>query len=215
VAVLAIDVAWPEATGLNTPGSALWAVSSRWQQIIVEKVQGFGGCILQHAPSPLTVVFGIPQTLEQLPHRAVQVAMAIQHQTAEDRALDSKQPCPEVRMAVHLGSVLADVRAGDPTARLLPLGETLSLPVRLLGHAAPGEVLLSPQAAPLVAGWFELHAREGPAGAGTSDGVGAYAAMGIVPRRSPLEVYGKRPLSRFVGRERELATLYDLGARVE
>jgi hypothetical protein len=109
--------------------------------------------------------------------------------------------------------VLAEVQAGDPTARLLPLGETLSLRVRLLGHAAPGEILLAPQVAPLVAGWFELHLHEGPAGAGGSNGGGAHAVMGIGPRRSPLAVYGKRPLSRFVGRERELAILHDLGAQ--
>ena len=69
-------------------------------------------------------------------------------------------------MAVHLGQVLVDVQASDPTAQLLPLGETLSLPVRLLGQAAPGDILLSPQVGRLVEGWFELHGRQGPAGAG-------------------------------------------------
>ena len=59
-------------------------------------------------------------------------------------------------MAVHLGQVLVDIQASDPTTRLLPLGETLSLPVRLLGQAAPGDILLSPQSGRLVEGWFEL-----------------------------------------------------------
>jgi tetratricopeptide (TPR) repeat protein len=117
-------------------------------------------------------------------------------------------------MAVHLGQVLVDVEASEPTTRLLPLGETLSLPVRLLGQAAPGDILLSPQVGRLVEGWFELHRREGPAGAGMVDGIGAYAVVGVGPRRSSLEVYGKRPLSRFVGRERELADLHDLLAQV-
>jgi class 3 adenylate cyclase len=192
-----------------------WTVATRWQQTMAAKVQGFGGLLVQYAPSPLTAVFGLPQTLEQLPQRAVQVALAIRHQMAEEGALDGKQPCPAVRMAVHVGQVLADVQARDPTARLLPLGETLSLPVRLLGHAAPGDILLSPQVGHLVEGWFELQRREGPAGAGSTDGVGAYAVVGVGPRRSALEVYGKRPLSRFVGREREFATLRDLAAQVD
>src|SRR5262249_58986280 len=134
----------------------------------------------------------------QRPQGAVQAALALRHQLAEDEALDGRQPGPEVRMAVHLGQVLVDGQARDPTARLLPLGETLSLPVRLLGQAAPGDILLSPQVGQLVEGWFALHEREGPAGAGRADGVGAYAVMGIGLRRSPLEVYGKRPLSRFL-----------------
>jgi hypothetical protein len=103
--------------------------------------------------------------------------------------------------------VLVDGQASDPNARLLPLGETLSLPVRLLGHAARGDILLSPQIGRLVEGWFELQRREGPAGAGMADDIGAYAVVGVGPRRSSLEVYGKRPLSRFVGREQELAAL--------
>ena len=70
-------------------------------------------------------------------------------------------------MAVHLGQVLVDVQASDPTAQLLPLGETLSLPVRLLGHAAPGDILLSPQVGRLVEGWFELQGGRDPRGQAT------------------------------------------------
>ena len=118
-------------------------------------------------------------------------------------------------MAIHTGHVLVDVHASDSREQLLTIGDTLSRPVRLLGHAAPGDILLSPQVAGLVEGWFELRAREGPAETGTSDGVSTYAVVGLGPRRSSLEVYGKRPLSRFVGRERELAELHDRLTRVE
>jgi DNA-binding NtrC family response regulator/tetratricopeptide (TPR) repeat protein len=214
VVVLAIDVAWPEALEQHTPRVDPWTLARRWHQTIAEKVQGFGGLIIQPAPAPLTAVFGLPQTLEQMPQRAVQAALALRHQLAENRAADGRPPGPEVRMAIHLGQVLVDVEARDPTARLLPLGETLSLPVRLLGQTAPGDILLSPQVGRLVEGWFALHAREGPAGAGKADDVGAYAVMGMGPRRSSLEVYGKRPLSRFVGRERELTTLREILAHV-
>jgi hypothetical protein len=68
---------------------------------------------------------------------------------------------------MHLGQVLADVQASDPTAQLVPLGETLSLPVRLLGQAAPGDILLSSQMGRLVEGWFDLHGQQGPVGACT------------------------------------------------
>jgi tetratricopeptide (TPR) repeat protein len=215
VAVLAIDVAWPEAVDLPDLPAEPWTWARRWQQTIAAKVQGFGGFLLQHAPSPLIAVFGLPKTLEQLPQRAVQVALAIRYQLAADRVLDSSPPGAAVRMAVHVGQVLVDVQAHDPTAGLLPLRETLSLPVRLLGHAAPGDILLSPQVGRQVEGWFALQVRAGAAGAGTADGVSAYAVVGVGPRRSPLEVYGKRPLSRFVGRQRELAMLGEVLAQAE
>jgi transcriptional regulator with AAA-type ATPase domain/class 3 adenylate cyclase len=214
VVVLAIDVTWPEVIGEHH-GSRVepWTLATRWQQTVAEKVQGFGGRVVQQASAPCIAVFGIPQTLEQMPQRAVQAALAIRHQLAEERAADGRPPDLAVRMAVHLGQVLVDVQASDPTARLLPLGETLSLPVRLLGHAVPGDILLSPRVGRLAEGWFELHRREGAAGASMSDGVGAYAVVGLGSRCSPLEVYGKRPLSRFVGRDRELAVLSDLLAQ--
>ena len=47
-------------------------------------------------------------------------------------------------------------------------------------------------------------------GAREADQAMAYSVVGISPRRSPLERYGQRPLSRFVGRERELASLQEL-----
>jgi class 3 adenylate cyclase len=214
VVVLAIDVTWPEAMEQRAPPVEPWTLAMRWHQVIAEKVQGFGDLIIQPSPAPLTAVFGLPQTVEQMPQRAVQAALAIRYQLAEDQALDGRQPDPEVRMAIHLGQVLMDVQASDPTAQLLPLGETLSLPVRLLGQAAPGDLLVSPQVGRLVEGWFELREREGPAGAGMADGVNAYAVVGAGPRFSSLEAYGKRPLSRFVGRERELAALGDILAQV-
>ncbi|HSF31449.1 MAG TPA: sigma 54-interacting transcriptional regulator, partial [Candidatus Tectomicrobia bacterium] len=215
VVVLAIDVAWPETMEHQVPRVEAWTMAMGWQQTIAEVVRGFGGLILQHSPALLTVIFGIPQTLEQMPQRAVQVALAIRCQVMEEGARDGKAPGPALRMGVHLGQVLVDVQASDPTTRILPLGETLSLPVRLLGQAAPGDILVAPRVWPLVEGWFELLPQKGPAGAGLSDGVSIYAVAGQRPRRSPLEVYGKRPLSRLVGRERELARLSQILVQVE
>ena len=95
------------------------------------------------------------------------------------------------------------------------MGDTLAQPVRLLGHAAPGDVLVSPEVGRLVWGWCELRARQGGTGAREVDHAMAYSVVGLSPRRSPLERYGQRPLSRFVGRERELAILRDLLGHVE
>ena len=53
------------------------------QQTVAEKVAGFGGIVLQGSPSLCLVAFGLPQTLEQLPQRAVQAALAIRHLAAE------------------------------------------------------------------------------------------------------------------------------------
>ena len=83
VAVLAIEATWPERSEAEARPYEPWTVASRWEQRIAEKVAGFGGVILQGSPSLCLVAFGLPQTLEQLPQRAVQAALAIRHLAAE------------------------------------------------------------------------------------------------------------------------------------
>jgi adenylate cyclase len=157
---------------------------------------------VQRGPSLLLVVFGLPHTLEQLPHRAVQTACVIRQMTCEGQAVWEGAPWPTVRQAVHWGQVLVEAGAQDPTVQVLPLEETLAWPVRLLGHAAPGEILVSAPAGRLIAGWFELQACE--------RFLPAYSVVGFRSQRSPLALYGQRPLSQFVGRVRELALLDEL-----
>src|SRR5882724_10201191 len=130
VAVLAIEFTFPTASQGKAATYEPWTAASRWEEALVAKVQGFGGVLLQRSPSLLLVVFGIPQTLEQLPQRAVQAALTLQTLVSEE---SDGEPCPELRQAVHGGQLLVDVSASDLTVRLLPLGELLALPVRLLG----------------------------------------------------------------------------------
>jgi tetratricopeptide (TPR) repeat protein len=212
VAVLAIELTFPTATAVEAAAYEPWTAASRWEQALVAKVQGFGGIVLQRSPSLLLVAFGIPRTLEQLPQRAVQAALALRQLTAE-RA--GQAPCPALRLVVHWGEVLMDVQASDPTAQLRAIGETLAWPVRLLGQAAPGDILLSPELGPLVEGWCEVQAREVSLQGGPPGRIMVYAVVGNRPRWSRLEMHRWRPLSPFIGRDQELATLCDRLRQVE
>ena len=202
VAVLAIEVTWPADRASDTLRYEPWTVHARWEHTVQEKIQGCGGMVLQRGPSLLLVAFGLPHTLEQLPHRAVQTALAIRHMTAEGPDAGERAPQPTVRQAVHWGQVLVDGAASDPTARVLPIAETLAEPVRLLGQAEPGAILVSAPVARLVEGWFEVQGCAPPGQAA--------AVIGLKTQRSPLALQRQRPLSRFVGRAREVALLDDL-----
>ena len=78
VAVLAIEFTFPTAPQGEAATDEPWTAASRWEEALVAKVQGFGGVLLQRSPSLLLVAFGMPQTLEQLPQRAVQAALTLQ-----------------------------------------------------------------------------------------------------------------------------------------
>jgi transcriptional regulator with AAA-type ATPase domain/tetratricopeptide (TPR) repeat protein len=190
VAVLALEMVLPD--DLVEP----WTASRRWEQRIEECTAGFGGIFIARSPARLSVAFGIPRALEQLPHRAVQAALAIRRRLGEEALR------PEVRMAVHLGTLRFDARAPEPHERVLPLGDTLALAERLLGHADAGEILVSAPVARRVEAVCELHARELRVGA--ADAVRAWAVLGQRARTDALDA--TQP-TRFIGRERELGVL--------
>jgi two-component system response regulator AtoC len=214
VVVLAIDLVFPTTVGSEALPVEPWTAAHRWEQAIGEKVRGFGGILLQRLSSLLIVAFGVPRALEQLPQRAVQAALAIR-QLVTDAHAEANAPVPEVRQAVHLGSMLVETQAGAPAGRYQAEGETLSVAVRLLGRAGPGELWVSPEVGRLVAGWCELQAHDAPSGAGHSPPTTAYCVAGLVPGHSSRIGLGARPLSRFVGRAREVAWLCELLAQVE
>ena len=121
MAVLAIEVTWPDMTETDTRHYEPWTLASRWEQRMAEKVAGFGGVMLQDSPSLCLVAFGLPQTLEQLPQRAVQAALAIRHLAAELPAAAGQVSGPVVRLAGHVGTLLVAEATEDP-ARALARG---------------------------------------------------------------------------------------------
>jgi transposase-like protein len=147
VSVLAIELTFPASGDADSP----WTAMRRWTSEIEESIRGFGGAIYVRTPTRLGVVFGVPRAVEQGPERAVQAAATI-HRLAHDAG----DTAPEVRTAVHLGSVHWDSASGGEPLTLLPVGSTLSAADLLLGHAAAGDILVSSQAARRLAGRSEL-----------------------------------------------------------
>jgi hypothetical protein len=93
VAMLAVEVTWPEAAGPDTPRYERWTVAAHWERVIIEKVHGFGGVVLQRLPSLLMAAFGIPQTQEHLPQRAVQTALTLRNLVMEGLIRDPAPSC--------------------------------------------------------------------------------------------------------------------------
>ena len=95
---------WPEASALEAPPHEPWTVVARWEQVIVEKARGFGGVVVQHAPSLLLVAFGIPQTLEQQPQRAVYAALALRQLVADEEPVARGRVAPRAAAGTALGA---------------------------------------------------------------------------------------------------------------
>lgn len=196
VAVLAIELTF-KTEGREVADQQPWTLARRWGQICAEKAQGFGGLLLERAPSLYTVVFGVPSALDRMHQRALHAALAIRHLVEEGADAD-------VRLGIHLGEVLVDRRAPSTAGNLLAVGDTLALPVRLLALASSREIIVSSVVGRLIEQSFDLEPRSLSVTATSASGVTAYAVTG---RRSEAGPPPGASRSRFVGRRRELDEL--------
>jgi DNA-binding NtrC family response regulator/tetratricopeptide (TPR) repeat protein len=192
VAILAIELTFSEPAG--EAAREPWTAMARWRRLVQEKVGGFGGVFYHRSPSRLGALFGAPHALEQAPERAVEAALAIVNLTAGDEL-----PPPERRVAVHLGAVRMDASTASPEATMFAVGDALALPERLLGHASPGEVLVSAPVARRIETTCALAPREVVVG-------GERASVWVVRGHSPGEHAGGDE-TPFVGRASELDEL--------
>ncbi|HYC24356.1 MAG TPA: sigma 54-interacting transcriptional regulator, partial [Candidatus Bathyarchaeia archaeon] len=206
VAVIAISMTMPFAPAPDESQYEPWTAAARWGQLLEDKVCGFGAVVLEKSPSRLVALLGLPLALENAPERAVQASLTVQQLSAHADQAPTLPPV-ELRLALHVGQVMVELDGHETPPRLIPLGDTLSMPERLMGHAGPGEILVSPALARRVAGLFELRERELRLGPAPGDRLAALSVVGILPGSSALERRAAAGLSVFVGRERELGVL--------
>jgi hypothetical protein len=67
VAVLVLEVTWPEAARRESSSYEPWTEMACWEEAVVDKVRGFGGDLLQRTPALLTWVFGLPRRWSNYP----------------------------------------------------------------------------------------------------------------------------------------------------
>jgi tetratricopeptide (TPR) repeat protein len=210
VAVLAIEVTWPDTGGRELPQYDPWTAAADLERLITEKISGFGGVRLHHTPSLDLWGFGVPRVLDQLPERALQAALAIRRDV--EGMIEHRRP--RVRLALHLGMAVVDPAAARPRPDVLPVGETFALPVRLLAHVEPGEIVTSSELERRLGPWVTLEGRDlGPRSGGTA-GLRGYLVRGLRPPGARRGQEGRAPLSPLVGRTQELGLLQDLLAKV-
>ncbi|HET9299083.1 MAG TPA: sigma 54-interacting transcriptional regulator, partial [Candidatus Polarisedimenticolaceae bacterium] len=177
---------------LSSGGEPRSSDLSRAMEVIVDKVRSFGGVVDELSPTGLIAAFGLQPVEDALEHAAF-AAIAIQ--TVAARGHQENPARPVVTLALH--TELAKVGRhreglavdGDARRPARAVLEALGEP------AEAGSVVVSPQAATLLARRFELV----PVDAVTGPPAGAYRLMGA------RDV--EHGLTGFVGRQAELGLL--------
>src|SRR5215468_2777527 len=174
-------------------------------QDLITKAKSFGARIEELTPDRVVAAFGF-DPIEDGPRRASHSAVAMLKSL--ERTEDGSTLQLVGRFAIHTGQYLI-AQVGDTTGMDADdRRRAWSILDELVRHAEADTIVVDRDTARFLERRFELS----PLGAEAGRAGQAYRVIGH--ERSGFEV-GGRTLSRFVGRERELATLHDLLARAE
>ena len=189
ITLLRADLVEPE-------GADAWSITSRALDVVIDKLQTFGGRIEELTPGGLLASFGV-DPLDDAPRRAVHAALAIHKGAARageptSRALGIKVGIHAAHMLVGRSETRIDIDAEAKRAQWAVLGQ-------LLQTIATGETVVSAGAASFLERRFELapiEVRDGRADQ-------PYRLTGQV--RRGLGLWGA--MTQFVGRHDEIEVL--------
>src|SRR4029453_4413608 len=174
-------------------------------------VQRYDGTLVQVSGEGFVGLFGAPVAHEDHGRRAVLAAVELRQHLQEEAAFSTQTRGKRVilRLGLHTGSLVVGILPYTPQQLYTALGATTTLATALQQLANPGAILLSAATYELVQ--TEIHGMP----AGTLNHTGQtlplliYAVQGGRQRRGGVPGRRRRPLTRYVGRERELAVLHE------
>jgi class 3 adenylate cyclase/tetratricopeptide (TPR) repeat protein len=195
VTVLFCDLIGSTALGEQTDPEALRALLARYFERMKAIVESHGGTVEKFIGDAVMAVFGIPAAHEDDALRACRAAV------------EMRDALPELSINGRIGVNTGEVVTGTPER--LATGDAVNVAARLEQAAAPGEVLIGEAAHALVHEAVVAEPVEPLTLKGKSEPVPAYRLLSVLdaPERSHL--------SRFVGREAEIAQIVEAWERAE
>src|SRR2546421_6067489 len=178
-------------------------------RILADGVHRYEGTINQYTGDGIMALFGAPIAHEDHAQRACAAALDLARRLgalAEDVRRESGLDFA-VRMGLNSGEVVVGSIGDDLRMDYTAQGHVVGLAARVQQLAPPGGITVTDQTAHLAAGFFGLVDRGPQSLKGASGRVRVFELRGPGQIRSRLESSRARGFSRFVGRERELASL--------
>ncbi len=176
---------------------------------MMDAAHRYGGHIVQSTGDGVFALFGAPVAHEDHPQRALYAALRMQEEMRRyaDRLRAEGRAPLQVRVGVNTGEVVVrSIQTGEH-AEYTPIGHSTGLAARMQALAPIGSIAVTEATQRLCAGYFAFR-RLGPARVkGASEPIDVYEVTGLGPLRTRLEAAARRGLTRFVGREHELAQM--------
>src|SRR6266851_47903 len=178
-------------------------------KLMIDAAHRYDGYVVQSTGDGIFALFGAPLAHEDHPQRALHAAIAMQQELRDYALADRRlKPVPlEVRIGINTGEVvLRMVHTGGHT-EYTPVGHAANLAARMQTVAPAGGIVISEETRRLVEGYFELRDLGKTEVKGVSEPINVYEVTGIGALRGHFELAARRGLTKFVGREREVAEM--------
>jgi class 3 adenylate cyclase/predicted ATPase len=178
-------------------------------RLMMDAVHRYDGYVAQSTGDGIFALFGAPVAHEDHPQRALHAALAMQeelHRYAERLRKEGKLAV-EARVGVNTGEVVVrSIRVGGHI-EYTPVGHVTNLAARMQTAAPAGSIAASEATRRLCEGYFEFRALGPTAIKGLEAPVEVYEVVRAGALRTHFHLAARRGLTRFVGREREMAAL--------
>jgi class 3 adenylate cyclase/predicted ATPase len=191
------------------PEEARWVVDPALR-LMMDAVHRYGGYIVQSTGDGIFALFGAPAAHEDHPQRAVYAALRLQEQLSRySDHLRSQGRLPlQARVGLNTGEVVVrSLATGEAHTEYAPIGHSTSLAARMQVLAPVGSVAAADATRKLCEGYFTFKSLGPTVVKGVSEAVNVYEVTGLGPLRTRLQRSAAQGLTRFVGRERELAAM--------
>ena len=187
-------------------------------KLMIDAVRRYDGYVVQSTGDGIFAIFGAPLAHEDHPQRALYAALRMQEELRRYSAkLRETGNLPlEARVGVNTGEVVVrSIATGGGHTEYTPIGHTTNLASRMQALASTGSIAISEQTRKLVEGYFALKPLGPTRVKGVSEPVNVYEVTGLGPLRTRLQRSAGRGLSKFVGREREMASMQSAAERAK
>ncbi len=187
-------------------------------KLMIDSVRRYDGYIVQSTGDGIFALFGAPVAREDHPQRALYSAIRMQEELKRYSVrlvADGGSPL-QCRVGINTGEVVVrSISTGAGQTEYTPIGHTTNLASRMQAVAPVGSIAVAEPTRKLVEGYFALKALGPTKVKGVSEPVNVYEVTGLGPLRTRLQRSAGRGLSKFVGRDREMAAMEAAGERAK
>jgi len=179
-------------------------------KMMIESVHRYDGYVVQTTGDGIFALFGAPVAHEDHAQRALYAGLQMQEEMrryAKKLVAAGGNPL-QIRVGANTGEVVVRSIATDGGhIDYTPIGHTANLASRMQTVAPIGSIAIAEPTRKLCEGYFTLKPMGPTLVKGVSEPVNVYEVTGLGPLRTRLQRSAGRGLTKFVGREREMASL--------